>query len=204
MDIIASNGKFAIGLLCRCKYKFNDDDGTLSLWGGDTSLPLCVTTNRGDFLEEIDSAGNVVQTGGDGGQFWLHVGKKLVRLRFKKLPPLALSKTAIDKKRRIVTRYLVSDMPHNLKVPNTLLGAIAWLQKQATTIPARSRPKARVSFDTSMSYGETYPNLEITYTEPETDAEVILRLQIEAERARIREISERQQLAALQQRFPAA
>lgn len=69
---------------------------------------------------------------------------------------------------------------------------------------SRSVTKSCRTLDTSVEYGETYPNIEISYEEQETDEEVVRRIQIERERARLSELKERGQLKALQSKYEKA
>lgn len=201
MDIWAIGDKgFGIWMSAEFKYKSNKD-GTLTVWADDAPCSASVTTNHGVFVEATDKTGAVIMSGGDGN--WLHipVGREPVTLRYKELPKLDLSEADIDKNRKIVTRHLLSDMPYSLKIPSDLVGAIKWFEKQAVSIPAAARSTACVSFDTSHEHGETYPNIEITYEEPETDKEVVTRLQIAAERTRVANEADRAQFRKLKQKF---
>lgn len=201
MDIHANNGSFYLGMFRRFESKCNKADGTISVWSKEKDCLAMVTTYRGDFVEAIDASGNVVAEGGDGDWWTLHIPKKPLTLRFKKLPPLKMTKEQINKKRISVTRYVISDAPYSVNFPDTLPAAIKWMQKHLESIPAASRAKARVRFDTSMSHGESYPNIEISYSELETEKETIKRLKIEAERARLTEIADRAKLAALKEKL---
>ena len=203
MDIVAfGDGKFGVGVFFRAKYEWKE--GGLSVWSDDKKpTPVQVTTNRGTFIEAIDADGNVVVSGGDGNWLYVPVGREPLTLRYKTLPEIALSKSALDKKRMKMTRYLIDDQPYSAGVPDTLPETIKWLQDKLAEIPVASRKKAVCRFDTSMSYGETYPHVEISYEEPETDDEVRLRLQIEAERAAINDAHERAKLAKLKAKYEA-
>ncbi len=201
MDISALNGNFSVAMMRMGEWNYEwNRDRTLSIWG-EAPFPVDVDTRRGDFIEAVDESGRVVCEGGDGGWFRVPVVKKKTTLRFKKLPNPKLSKAALDKARETVTRYLVSDAPYNLKIPDSLDGAIKWMQGKLKEIPASSRAKASFRFDTSMSYGETYPNIEISYQEPEADAEVIRRIQVDAERTRIKTDADRAKFENLKSRF---
>lgn len=201
MDIIASNGSFAVRALGRDHFKCGWKKPNQLLVWDIKDYHVNVETYRGDFIEVVDKNGKVIREGGDGEWFWLEPRKDKVTLRFKKLPDLTLTKNEREKQRKIVTRYLISDAPYSLHIPDTLTGAIAWMQKQLKAVPAAYRSKAKFEFGTTSSYGETYANIEITYPEPETIAELTLRLKIEAERGRILENSERDKFNKLKTKF---
>jgi len=207
MDIWATHdGKFMVGLGMAGRFfdsKWNKDR-TLSVWSVEKDWTVNVSTNRGTFIEVVNKRGDVVATGGDGQWFHVHLTKEPVKLRHKKLPTIKLSAAQIDKQRKTVTRYLCSDSPYELKIPDTLPGAIKWMQTKLNEIPKASRAKAEFEFGTEYSYGDSCPNIKITYTEKETDEEVIERLQIDAERDRIREETERAKLAKLKSKYEAA
>lgn len=201
MEIIASDGRFLVGALRVGDWQYEwNKDGTLSIWGK-RDIRVHVTTYRGDFIQLLDAEDHVLCEGGDGEWFCIEVAKEKRRLRFKKLPDPQLSASALNKARQRVTRYLLSEAPYSCDLPDTLNGVIKWMQKKLAEIPEASRAKASFRFDTTMEYGETYPRIEISYTEPETDDEVIKRVQIERERARIAEGKEREQLSRLRKKF---
>ena len=202
MEVFATDGSFAIGMFTDFKHRWNEDK-TLTLWRDGKGF-VDVSTNSGTFIEVLDKTGAVINLGGDGQSFYVTLDKKPVTLRYKVLPAIKLSKAEFDKRRQTVTRYLVSDAPYSLKIPGTLAGAIKWLEKKAESIPAASRAKASFEFGTEYRYGESYPNIEISYREPETDKELVTRLQIEAERARIAEEKQRSQFKALKAKFESA
>lgn len=202
MDIMAIDGKFAVGaFLARdFKYKWNEDANALSVWA-DKSTAVSVTTNRNTFIEAVNEGGEIVYEGGDGE--WLHipVGKKPLLLRYKNLTGIKPTKAEINKARKTVRRYVVSGQPYSLDIPNTVVGVIGWLNDHLKDIPKAVRDSASFSFDTTMEYGETYPRIEIHYSEPETDEEVITRLGIEKERTRISELKEREKFDSLKKKF---
>lgn len=200
MDIVAlGEGGFGITLCQRETWKYlSHKDGSLSLWATDGKEHVSVSTYSGIFVETVDEKGSVVQEGGDGQWFVARLGKEPVRLRHKALPDPALSKTQLNKARKTVTRYLVSGSP---EIPSPLTSAIKWLEGKLAKIPAACRRSAHINFGTRMEYGETYADLEITYSEPETDEEVIHRVQIERERAKRDEAAERRQLGLLKAKF---
>lgn len=201
MDIVALGDGFGIGMMADFKYAWNKKDGTLSVSADKRKYPVHVTTNRGIFVEVVNESGDVIQEGGDGNWLYVKLGKHPVTLRYKTLPDPGLSRSVINKARQTVTRYLVDDMPYSAGVPDNLPKLIEWLKSKMAEMPAASRKGATCRFDTSMSYGETYPHVEVSYTEPETDEEVIRRVQIERERARLSDNAERAKLAALKAKF---
>jgi hypothetical protein len=203
MDIMAIGGKFAVGMMSMGReYAWDKKDNSLLVWSKEKqALPANVTTNRGDFVEAFDESGKLIAEGGDGSWFYVPVTKSKTRLRFKKLPDPELTKADLDKERQTVTRYLLSDKPYNCDLPDTLAGAIKWMENKLAEIPRASRAKASFRFDTTMEYGETYPNIEITFQEHETDKEIIRRVQIERERARIKGNEERAQFLKLKSKL---
>lgn len=205
MEITATGGGFFISAMRLGGWdsRYNKKDGSLSVWG-DPQRPINISTHRGDFLEVLNEKGEIISEGGDGNWFWLSVSKSPVKLRFKTLPDPKLSKAELNKQRNKVIRYLLQDAPYNLGIPGTLNGAIKWMQKKLNEIPEASRAKASFQFDATMKYGETYPQITIDYEEMESDAEVIRRIQLERERARIAEINERRQLDALKVKYKTA
>lgn len=203
MDIIAIDGKFMVSMgFCRFEYKWNEDK-TLSVWGKEDGAAH-ITTNSGTFIEAIDETNKVVLKGGDGKWFYVPVSKKPIRLRFKKLSDPKLTKAQVEKARQKVTRYLISDTPYGLNIPSTLPGAIGWMQKQLKAIPKQCQKAACFEFVATMKHGETYPKIEITYVEPESDAEVVTRVKIERERTRIAEACERAKLENLKAKYETA
>lgn len=204
MDITFINGCFAVGMFARFEYSWNKRDGSLSVWSkGKEASSVHITTNRGDFVEAINKADEVVANGGDGNWLYVPIGKAPITLRAKPLPKIVLTKVQMQKKRKTVTRYLLSDAPYSLDLPDTLEGVIGWMQTKLKEVPAPCRRGAQFSFGTTMEYGETYPRIEITYQEPETDKELLRRLQVDAERSRIQEANERAQLDKLKSKFGA-
>lgn len=200
MDIFASDGKFIVTMaMLRVETKWNKDE-TLSVRATEPTV-ISITTNRGDYIEVLNDADAVVAEGGDGGWFHLPVGADKLRLRFKALPDPNLTADCLANERQTVTRYLLSDAPSSLDIPDTLAGAIEWMQGQLAAIPEASRDTARFRFDTTMDHGETYPNIEISYSEPESDGEVIRRVQVSRERERVWQAFEREQLQNLQAKY---
>ena len=185
-------------------YEWNKDK-TLSVWENPKAkykVPaVTVQTGRGDFIEGLDENDKVIFEGG-GGQ-WCHVpiGKKPTRLRFKKLPEPSLTKSEMDKARNIVTRCLYSDGPYSLGLNAKLSEAIAILQKKLQEVPKDHRDTAEIEFRIRHEYGESYENVAITWREPETDAELIYRLKVEAEHARIGTEKEKAQFKKLRAKF---
>ena len=203
MDILALNGQFSVGLMGDFKYEWTTRG--LAVWSTKPDArAVMVQTNRGDFVEAVNEEGTVLSEGGDGEWYWLPVTKARTYLRFKTLPDPALTPARLNKERKSVRRYLLSDMPYTVGIPDGLADAIAWLQKQMKKIPTDCRASAQLDLSTSSSYGETYSNIEITYDEAESDEEVIARLQIDHERSRIREATERAKLDALKEKYEKA
>lgn len=202
MDIFATDGSFSVAL--------GGLDSFLYGWNKDKTLSVCknpkskykhslvsIQTNHGDFIEATDEAGGVVWQGGDGE--WCHVpiGKKPIKLRFRRLPKPTLSKRDMEKARQKVKRLLVSDSPYSLGVPDSLEKAIAWMKAKLAEVPKAARKTAKIDFHSRSSYGESYDNIAITYTEPETDDELVWRLTVEAERGRVNLARKKQKLASL-------
>lgn len=210
MDITASQGKFYIAMMRTgdWKYKWNKN-GTLSIAGG-RGYPIHVTTYSDDFIEAIDAEGRVLADGGDGDWFYFPEGKETVTLRFKKLPDTNLTPPEIKKARRKTTVHVVDQQRHDSGpfqfgasyADGSLGKVIASLQKIRDGIPKQYRAKARCEIDSKSGYEDShYAHVEISYERPETDAEVIHRVQIERERSRIAENKERAQLVALKSKF---
>jgi hypothetical protein len=199
MEIYAIDGGFSVGMMHHGWDSKWNKDNTLSVWATGERTSVMITTNRGTFIEAVNEAGEVVGQGGDGE--WCHFGvsKKPIRLRYKALPVVKMTKAQIDKQRKVVTRYLLSDRPYSLDLPGDLPGMIEWMKGKLAEIPKACRGNTSFKFDTTMEYGETYPNVELTYQEPETDEEVTLRLKIEAERERVATAKKKAQLAALKE-----
>lgn len=201
------NGEFTVGAGLsglRLKTKFNDDGGLSIKAGKGGSDLFMLLTGCGDFLEVLDNKGAVKSLVGDGGWETIKVGASGVTLRPKKLPDLGLSKAQILSKTETVTRYLVSDKPYNVGLPETLPKLIKWLEKKLSQIPEKSRKTASVSFDTTVEYGETYPQFEISYQESETYKEIVRRLQIEAQRLEITKAAQIKQFNRLKAELEAA
>lgn len=202
MEIFAHGKSFAIAAVAmgQLEYKWNKDK-TLSVWAGERSHPISISTQRGGFIEAVNEEGDIVGEGGDGQMWFLPLSKSPITLRFKKLTAPKLSKDQIQKHRKQVTRYLLQDAPYSLGIPDSLTGAIVWMQRKLRSIPKECRKSASFRFDTSTEYGETYPQLTISYSEPETDKEVIERIKWDGERRRITEAAERQKLKQLQKKY---
>lgn len=203
MDITAFDGGFAVSMMAGEMFHFNWDKKTkeLLVWENPKAkykLPAVnVMTNRGDFIEAANDAGEVISQGGDGEFFYVPISKEPTRLRFRKLPKPSLSKSEFDKARKKVTRYVYSDSPYGLGLNDKLSKAISILEEKLSAIPKEYRDTAQIEFSNRMEYGETYENVEITYESPETDDELMRRLTIEAERSRIALDRKRAKLAKL-------
>ena len=179
-------------------------DGSLSFWTSEGNAYVSAWAAPGVFLEVLNEGGEIVKEGGDLRDLWIEASESPLKLRYKKLPNPKLSKSELDSQRNTVTRTLVSDMPHSLGIPDTVSGAIEWLRERLAEVPEGCQESAEVSFDTEMSYGETYPNCRITYRQPETDKEVIQRIQVSRETLRLEERRERAKLEQLKAKFEAA
>ena len=208
MDIMATGDGWAFRLGADgFRYAVDKKTGDLSLvidTGAKYKRDLFMVEGpRGIFIETI-KAGEVVQTDGDGNQYCITLSKEPIVLRYKKLPEPNLTPIQINKGRHKVTRTLVDDQPYGAGVPDTLIGVIKWAQKHLESIPEKSRRTARCRFDTYMSYGETYPHVEVSYEEAETDEEVIARVKIERERDRLADIVKRQKFEQLKRELKEA
>lgn len=207
MDIFAIGGSwgFALGGGGGFKYSVDKKSGDLSLVLAPKAkykrAVFAVNVPSGVFLETVNADGEVIFTGGDGDHYYIHLGKKPMTLRYKRLPDPKLTTKEIDKERQNVTRCLFDNHSWNAGEPDTLIGLIAWAEKLLAKIPEKYRKAAVCRFDTSMSYGETYPHVEVSYEEPETDKEVIARVQIQRERARLAEMEKRTQFEKLKSEF---
>lgn len=183
MDITLYGDSIAVGALARFKYEWTE--GGLSVVADDEGPPgIFVRTYRGVFAEVVRD-GKVTQSFGDGDMDIVRLSATPLLIRTKKLAVPDLSPADISAARQIVKRYLVDDRPYNLDIPATLAGMVGWVEDKLAEIPEAARAEATFEFGTSYEYGETYPNIEITYSEPETDDEVIARLTLERERNRV-------------------
>lgn len=203
MHIHAFDGKFGVAMGVNDFDYQGNGDGTLTVRAkkGSRRTYLSVHVERDQWIEAVDKKGSVVTTVGEDCGDIVIVGKEPITLRFKKLPKPRLSKVDLDKARHSVTRYVISDKPFNMDLPDTLAGMIEWMQAQFRAIPKEHRKTARFRFDIKQEYGETYPQIEITYEAPETDKELIRRLQVAAERTRLAEIQDRAKYEKLKVRF---
>lgn len=203
MEIIAYENSFALTMFQSDNVVYATEKKRPGLWVSTKKEParVGVRTHRGQFIEVVNKAGEILQSGGDGGWFYVEATKAAVFLRHKKLPDPALTKAELDKAREKVERVLCSDMPHSLGIPDNLEAAIAWFQKKLAKIPAPCRASASVSFRSSYSHGESYDNIEISYDEPESDKEVIARIQIDRERKRVADAAELAKFQQLKTKF---
>lgn len=212
MEVMAIGGQFSVSMmrLGDWKHEWNKKDGTLSIWG--KARAVSVTTNRGEFIEAVDPDGNVLHEGGDGQWFYVPVTKEKTKLRFKKLPDPKLTKAELDKARKSTT-VTVADQERYDGGPfefgasytdGTLDRVIESLEKIRASIPAQYRNKARCEIDSESGYeGSHYAHIEVSYERQETDEEVIERVKIDRERARIMESAERAQLDSLKSKYSA-
>lgn len=200
MDIQVYRDGFAVAAIRQdFKYKWVKPNN-LKIWEL-APQGVHVQAHPGIFVEAVNKAGDVVCDGGDGQMLYVPPIPGELILRIKKLPTPSLSKSQLEKLRGKVTRYLVCDAPYSLHIPDSMDGVIQWMKKKLQAIPKHARKTARFRFDTENSYGETYPRIEITYSEAETDAELTDRLKIEAERDRLNEVSDRQRLIELKRKY---
>lgn len=212
MDIFADGKTFMLGMgLGDYKYAAAKD-GSLVLTAGKHNYPLNVTTNRGTFLEVVDKNGAVIQDGGDGSWLFLTLGKDPITLRYKTLATPKMDKRQIKKARKSTTVYVVRQQRYDtgpinfgasyengsfLKVLNSFKAALA-------NIPAKYRANACCQIDSEGGYeGSHYASVEITYNRPETDAEVLSRVKVEAEQNRLATENKKVQLKKLKSELEA-
>lgn len=205
MDIYA-NGEtwgFAMMGIGGFTYTHNKKDNSITLKASKKacSYPLTVQTPRGVFIETLDKNGDVIQDGGDGDWYYVDLSAGPCTLKYRALPDVGMAPSQINRHRKKVTRYLIDDQPYSAGVPDTLIGHIKWAQELLEKIPEASRKTAKCDFDTSTAYGETYPNVKVSYDEPESDEEVVARVQIERERERIMTQNRRAQFERLKSEF---
>lgn len=213
MDITAINGRFLVGMFMPGsggKFAWDKEGGGLRL-SGKRARPLNVVTSRNEFVEVVDDkTGEIVADGGDGDWFWVPEGDKPVTLRFKKLPDPKLSKAQIDKARQKTTVYVAHQEKHDggpfcfgTSYQNgTLQKVIKSLLKIQASIPKEYRAKARCEIDSESGYeGSHYASIEVSYERPETDAEVIRRVQTDAERTRLTMRREKAELENLKRKY---
>ena len=200
MFIFATEYSFAVAIGSKISYKWDKKSRGLLVWAGDGDFNhTTVETDRGQFIEAVDATGAIIKEGGDGHWFNLDLSAEPILLRHKTLPSLELPASRLAYARQTVTRWAYCDGPSAL--PATFSGVIAWMQERLAEIPAECRESARFRFGTTAEYGETSPEIEITYSQKESDEEVTRRIQIETERARLTEAADRKQLATLQKRY---
>lgn len=176
-------------------------DGALLVWSARDPVVVNVMTSMGQFVEVTDADGKVMASGGDGNFMRVQIGEGKVRLCHKRLPDPDLTGDQINAARRVVTRYLVDNDTFDLQLPESLSGVIGWLSQKLESIPAECKDSAEFRFDAVTEYGEAYPHMEITYRQAETDAEVVARVKIEAERSRMLDAAERQRFERLKEKF---
>lgn len=185
MDVTLYMEQILVSAVASFRYEWTE--GGLSAAVGDDASErdyILVTTGQGVFAEVVRE-GAVVQSFGDGAREMVRLSSAPLLIRKKKLPIPDLSAADISAERRTVRRYLVDGRPYSLDIPGTLEGMISWAEAKLAEIPEAARAEAKFEFGTSYEYGETYPNIEITYSEPETDEEVIARVTLERERNRV-------------------
>jgi hypothetical protein len=144
----------------------------------------------------------------EDGEMWHVLGDRALQMRKSRkqerleLAPMQWEADAIGK-RGTVTETLLDESPYGI-LPDSLPRAIKWLQRYLDKVPPKLRTKARVSFDTTMEYGETYPRIRITYSRPETDEEWAARKADLAERVAHHEGLRRQEFERLRAEFDGA
>ena len=181
--------------------KFNhatSEDGWLSVWAENDERPyVMVMSQRGLYIEIADEAGNKIGEFGDGAYHHIDISKRVMMRRID-LPDPKLSPEELDAERRSVTRTLVEDAPYSIDgFPGGLRDMISWLGERLEEIPEDCRDSASVEFDTTMEYGETYPNFRIEYEQPETDDEVIYRVKVQRKRDEQADMAERAEFERL-------
>lgn len=141
---------------------------------------------------------------GDDFETWMVMGESAVCIfpsrRQERLnrPPSRWEIEARDR-RGSVTVGLFNDTPHDM--PERLCDAIAWLQDFLDQVPKKFQRTAEVSFGTRYEYGESYTDLEIKYTRPETDEEWATRREELDERIRRQEQRARADYERLKKAF---
>lgn len=203
MDITAINGSFGIGFGSEFNVEWNKKDKSLSVWakekGGREYAWVQIWNN--EFVDAFDASGNLIAELDNKSHGFVPVTKEKTTLKFKTLPDPELTASEMNKERKQITRYLISGAPYSLNLPDSVEGIIKWMQGKLNEIPAASRKKASFRFDTTVEYGETYPNIEITYSESETDKEIIERIKISREVERRNTIKEKAKLECLKKKY---
>jgi hypothetical protein len=215
MDVTASRGEFFVGMFQQsgAEYAWDKKNRALIV-SGKRQYPTRVTTYQGDFIEAVDQkTGDLLAEGGDGDWFYIPEGKKPVILRFKKLPAPKLTRAKIDKARKETTVHVAAQQRHDSGPFNfgasyedgTLQNVIDSLLAMKAGIPKAHRAKARCEIDSEGGYeGSHYASIKVSYVRPETDEEVIARVQIESERSRLAMLRDKAELSRLSQKLAVA
>lgn len=160
--------------------------------------------------EAVNQHGKVLGSGRDLGFHCMAAKGDRVTIHRLALTRDPFTAAEIKKARKPTTVEVVEHMPYGGPIyfgskyeDGSLNKMIASLEKVRKTIPKPYRDKARCEFHTHMEYGETYIHVTMSYSRPETDAEVLHRLEIEGIEAALAERSKRAQLARLQKELAA-
>lgn len=161
--------------------------------------------------EAVDQNGNTL---GWGKQFPVWPIRKGTTVAVKPIKPPREKPTAaeIDGARQ-TTRVVVADQEQYDGGPidfggysdGSLLRVIGALQVVLDSIPAEFRASARCEINSTGGYeGSHSAHVEVTYTRPETDEEVVARLEEQSIVAMMKEREGRAQLAQLQAKYGSA
>lgn len=173
--------------------------------------PASLEVRARRYHEAVDATGAVIGTG-----TWFHAyADKGSKITIRKIEPPRkdYSASEIKQARRKMTVRVVDQERHDAGPFNfgasyedgTLAAIIKSLTEIRDSIPEEYRDKARCEIDSESGYeGSHYAHIKVSYERPETDGEVVTRLQDEAVAAMLKEREERAKLAALQKKFAAA
>lgn len=138
------------------------------------------------YYEAVDASGARVAA---GRQFQLLANKgDKITFRRVKSPRSKFSKAEIAKARKKKTVTVVDQDRYDVGAfcfgasytDGTLRKVIATLKAIEATIPAKFRASARCGIDSRGGYeGDHFAHIEVSYSRPETDAEVVERIQQE-------------------------
>jgi len=85
--------------------------------------------------------------------------------------------------------------------PIGAIDAIAWFQNKINSIPNEFQKDATIEFDSVERYGSSYATIEISYTRPETEAEIIEAKHAEEMKKQIIQAEELKTLKLLQEKY---
>lgn len=85
--------------------------------------------------------------------------------------------------------------------PTNAEAGLAWFAAKVALVPEEFRAQAQLEIDATTRYDSAYAVINLTYTRPETDEELIARLHAEKARDQQRREAELQQLAALSRKY---